>query len=127
MKTNLVDRPKWGTLCQQINQDSRGALVTIQRVSSDGSREGVAQDLPLRQVLLDEQSNPCNHLLVIEVGKADQKPLRHVIAEPIHLRLKDGDNSNNRYNCLEIQAEDGLTILQINPGLKPVGAAQPQQ
>ena len=118
MRTNEVDRQDWTKLCQQMNEEGRGALVSIQHVGIDGSTKTVADGVPLQRVALDSKSDPCNDLLVIEAGT--EKPLRHVIIEPIHVRLKNG--GNDRYNRLEIQAENGLTLVSLNPGMKPLEA-----
>jgi len=66
---------------------------------------------------LDEKSDPCSYLFIIEAGLPDAKHIRDILIEPIHIRLRDGDNE--RYNHLEIISENGITVVEFHPGLSP--------
>jgi len=115
MQTKEITRKAWEKLCARINESHHGSRVDIQLVRSDGNTIPVADDMPLRSVALDDKSDPCNDNLIIEAGLPDQKPIRHLIVEPIYIRLKDG--TQDRYHHLHILAESGTTILTLHPGL----------
>ena len=117
MKTVEVDPKKWVQFCHRLEEFCRGAMLTIETTTNDGRTiRTVAQEVPLRHLALDDTTDPCNTNLVIEAGSANEKPLRHTIIEPIHIRLKNG-NGSDRYNHLQILAETGTTNLRLNPGL----------
>src|SRR5438067_2251617 len=87
-----------------LKRANRGAQVTIEMHNADGSATEMARDVPLTSLALDEKSDGCNDLFVIEAGLPNARHVRHLIVEPIHLRLRDGDNE--RYNHLEVVGEN---------------------
>lgn len=115
MKTREVKREGWDAFCKKVNEALNGSMVHIEKVAADGRVEVLAAGEPLRSFIFRQQSNECNDLLIVETGT--DEPLQHVITEPIHIRLKNGDN--DRYNHLHILAEDGTTVIDVNPGLSP--------
>ncbi len=114
MKTVEVKEKQWGRFCQQLEQFCRGAAVNIELESEPGNKHAIAREMPLRSVMLEQE--PCNTNLVIEAGLPDQKPVRHVVIDPIHVRLRNHDGSD-RYHRLEISAENGITTVELHPGL----------
>lgn len=116
MKTLEVDQRKWFQFCQRLEEFCRGAMVTIEVANGGCAPSTVVQGAPLRHVALDNTADPCNTNLVIEAGNPNEKPLRHTVVEPIHIRLKNGDGAD-RYNNLQILAENGTTNIRLNPGL----------
>ncbi len=108
----------WEQLCERIQEACHGGMVNIQLVESDGTATTIAQDLPLQRVALDDKSDPCNNNVIIEAGLPNEKPVRHVVIEPIHIRLKN-DSGAERYNHLHILAENGTTIVTFHPGVNP--------
>jgi hypothetical protein len=91
-------------------------MVTIELQSADGVQTAVAQDIPLRHVSLDDRSDPCNANLIIQAGAGDDKPVRHVVLEPIHVRLKNGADPH-RYSHIQILAENATTTINLRPGV----------
>ena len=118
MKTIEVKSSDWKKLCDHINEGLPGAFTTIQQLLPDGRAENVIEQLPLQNIAFDEQSDGCNNLLVFETGS--EKPVRHVIIEPIHILLHRGDN--DRFNRLEVHSETGRTVVSFHPGLKSFAA-----
>ena len=112
-----VDQKKWEQFCDRVQATSQGAMVTIDEMNPDGSRKTIVQNMPLLKVALDDKSDPCNTNLIIEAGLPNQKPIRHVVVEPIHIRAKN--ETGDRYNTLQIEAENGNTIVHFHPGLNP--------
>lgn len=115
MKTREVKREGWDAFCKKVNKVLNGSMVHIERVARDGRVEVLAAEEPFRSLIFRQQSNECNDLLIVKTGT--DEPVQHVITEPIHIRLKNGDN--DRYNHLHILAEDGTTVIDVNPGLSP--------
>ncbi|MFO1488431.1 MAG: hypothetical protein U1F65_08130 [Verrucomicrobiota bacterium] len=116
MKTKEVAATGWKSLCEEITASARGALVTLPETPPDGKPPRTLIDqAPLQSLVLDDQSNPCSNLLVLQVGAP--QPLRHEIVEPIHLLLLNGQNE--RFNRLEVHSETGRMTLTFSPGLNP--------
>jgi hypothetical protein len=116
MTTVEIPEKKWEQFCHRLQEVCRGAKTSIQLVQSDGAISSIAREAPLQTVALDKKTDACNTLLVIEAGLANEKPIRHVVLEPIHIRLKTNGDAG-RYNHLHLMAETGTTILEIHPGL----------
>jgi len=91
-------------------------MVSIELQQPDGSTANIARDVPLREIALDDKTDPCNTNLVIEAGT--HNPVRHVVVEPIHIRLRH-DGTGERYNQVQIVAENGVTTVVFRPGLSP--------
>jgi hypothetical protein len=115
MTTTEIGRESWEKLCERITNHNPGSLVNVELVQPDGLQKAIAHDLPLRQIGVDAESDACNDLLILEMGHPTQKPLRHVIVEPIHVRLRH--NGQGRYHRLEVAAENGTTTIDFRPGL----------
>jgi hypothetical protein len=116
MKTVEVDEKKWSQFCQRIEEHCLGASVTVELDPGSGSKTTIIEDAPLRHVLFDEHADPCNANLVIEVGAPDTKPNRHLVVEPIRILLRDGKDTE-RYNTVQVLAENGTTTVELRPGL----------
>jgi hypothetical protein len=93
-------------------------MVSIELRQPDGTKANVVHDLPLRRIVLDDQSSSCNTTLIIEAGRDATKPVRHTAIEPIHIRLKH-ESERERFHQLQIVAENGTTVAIIHPGLSP--------
>lgn len=117
MKSKELPPEHWHVAFRRITETSDGKLITVRHLKTNGVTDTVAEALPLRSILLDEQSDPCNNRIVVEAGSADRRPIQHVIIEPIHVRLRTGEN--DRYHRMDIVAEDGTTELELRPGLNP--------
>ena len=122
MTTIEVGRDQWQNFCDRITKLQHGALINIHVDEPDGRSNSIAQDAPLRSIRLDDKSDPCNTLLLIETGLPGQKGIEHKIIEPIHLRLKNGRDGH--YNLAHIQAENGTTVLTMHPGLSSALASE---
>lgn len=117
MKTVEVKRDSWGQFCQRLSDSRNGSLVRVRLVSEAGTEELVVERAPLRGVEFDPQSNDCSNLIIITAGEQGGRAFQHLVVEPIHVRLKNGDNQ--RFNHLHLLAESGTTIIDLYPGLTP--------
>ena len=102
--------------CRRVTTMQAGGMLDIERVEPDGNRERIADQATFQRVLLD-QSGACSDRLTFEFGVGGQKTNAYIITEPIHIRLREAENG--RYKCVEIQAEDGITVLTFRPGINP--------
>jgi hypothetical protein len=118
MTTLEVAEKKWEQFCGRIQEFCHGAPISIRVIGPDGTTRNVFELLPLVRIALDENSDPCNARIFIEAGLPGERPTQHVVIDPIHIRLKDGSD-NDRYNHLHILAENGTTIIDLNPGINP--------
>lgn len=114
--TTEIPHQLWKSFCERISELYRGA-VSIQLVGLDGRRRPVADDIPLRTVVLKKQT-VCNDVVTIEAGGPEERLLQHQIIEPIRIVLKK-DGESGRYNHLEILAETGTTEIDFHPGINP--------
>ena len=117
MKTIEVNEKNWSQFCQSIENYCRGARVTVELDPGSGPRTTVIEDAALRHLSFDEHADPCNANLVIEVGDQDSKPIRHVVVEPIRILLRNGKDTE-RYNSIQVLAENGTTTMELRPGLE---------
>ena len=122
MNTIDIPREQWRYFCERLNSLHHGAMVTIKLEEPEGSDEVLAENEPLQSIILDEESDDCNDLVVIETGELGQKGKQHRIVEPVYVRLKNGEN--DRYNHVNILAESGNLIITLHPGLNPALARE---
>ncbi len=116
MTTREIIPTAWKRFCERVQEHCQGAMVSIELQEPDGTTVTLIQDLPLRGIALDDQSDPCNTHLVFVAGSA--QPVRHVAIEPFHIRLKD-QGQGERYHRLQVVAENGTTTAVFHPGLSP--------
>jgi hypothetical protein len=109
MKTIEVPRQRWRLFCERVTEFHRGAMVDIQLEEPEGEEKLVAKNEPLQLMVLDEQTDECNDLVIIETGELGQKANQHRIIEPVYIRLKNG--KNERYNHVYILAESGNRLM----------------
>ncbi|HZL41807.1 MAG TPA: hypothetical protein VFD66_00845 [Verrucomicrobiae bacterium] len=115
METLEVAPEEWEQFCSDIQAFCQGAVASIEWVQPDGATTSITRDVPLRAILWGDKTDRCSNKLVIDSGLPGEEPIRHVVIEPIHIRLK-GDAAD-RYNCLEVIAENGKTTMAFHPGL----------
>ncbi|HZF02443.1 MAG TPA: DUF5335 family protein [Methylomirabilota bacterium] len=116
MTTTEIPQKRWKQFCERISELYRGA-VSIHIIGLDGRKRPVADDVPLRTVVLQKQTL-CNDVVTIEAGRPDERPLQHQIVEPIRIVLRK-DGESGRYNHLEIFGETGTTEIDFHPGINP--------
>jgi hypothetical protein len=116
MGTKEIQSKDWEKICERINNLRQQALLTIEVLQSDGHKRQLARDVPLQSIVFDT-SDACNDRIALNVGPAAQKPMTHLIVQPIHITLKPAENGS--YNPMQIEAESGITLLTFHPALRP--------
>ena len=115
METKEIPSNGWDKLFERINDLRRQALLTVD-VLRGGQKEQIARELPLQKIELD-RSDRCNDRVALHLGVASQRPMTHLIVQPIHILLREAENGS--FNPLEIDAESGVTLLTFHPALRP--------
>jgi hypothetical protein len=88
-------------------------LIHVCVLQPDGTMKDIANDVPLRRVLLEQQNEGCSSLIVLETGEDQEKLGHHTIIEPFRLWLENGDGE--RFGRLQIRAESGTTLVDFHP------------
>jgi microcompartment protein CcmK/EutM len=113
-----INNKDWGRFCEKLNTLRHDSLLTIEAVQPDGSKKELARNVPLQNVKFEKTAG-CSDMVFLEVGSAAgaERPMQHVITEPIHIRVKTADQQG-AYNPVMIEAESGVTMLTFHPALR---------
>ena len=115
MRAKEIPSKDWEAFCRRISELRHEATVTIEQLRPDGQRDEVARHLPLQQIKF-ELSAGCSDQLRIDLGATGEKPVSHLITEPIHIILRPSEGGS--FNPLEIDAESGTTLLTFHPAIR---------
>ncbi len=110
-----IPNQEWDTFCARINELRQQALLTIEVLRGGNQREQIVRELPLQKIELD-RSDACNDRIALHLGVPAQRPLTHLIVQPIHIMLRPAENGS--FNPLEIDAESGISFLTFHPALR---------
>ncbi len=116
MTTEIAEK-KWPEFCQRLARECYGCMVSLELAQPDGTRSTVADNVPLLSFTFDDK-DACNSRLIIEAGRPDERPVQHVVVEPIHIRMKQA-TQGDRFNQVHILAENGITVVSLHPGIIP--------
>jgi hypothetical protein len=115
METKEIKTGEWEAFCRQLQAIRPRTRLTIERVERNGNRVGVVNELELREARLN-QDDACNDVLNFTMTEDNGEAVEYAITEPIHIKLRQEDS--DRYNEIEIIAEDGTHILSARPGFR---------
>jgi hypothetical protein len=116
MSIKEIQSKDWDAICERINNLRQQALLTVEVLHPDGRRDQVARDVPLQSMVFD-RSDACYDHIALNLGPASQRPMTHLIVQPIHITLKPAENGS--FNPMQIEAESGVTLLTFHPALRP--------
>ncbi len=115
MNTQEIRSEDWREFCEKFTEASRGSLLTIEQIDSDGIRSDVVRDLPLDKMTFDT-TDACNDMISISLGsKPDQRKLNHFAVDPIYVRIRNEGGKK----VLQIGAENGVTFVTFHSGSFP--------
>ena len=104
----------WNTFCQRLNEFERGASVDIQWIDRASNAErSIARAAEFENITFGARDG-CNDQITIRAGGENET--RHEIVGPINIRLRESGKDGN-YNAVEIEAEEGITILTFRPAI----------
>jgi hypothetical protein len=115
METKEISSDAWGILCRKLQEIRPRTRLTIERAKRDGQPSEVINNLELREARLDRK-DACNDILNFTLAEENGKTIEYAITEPIHILLRQKES--DRYNTIEIVAEDGKHILSARPGFR---------
>jgi hypothetical protein len=115
METKEIKTGAWEAFCRQLQEIRPRTRLTIERVERNGNRVSVVKELELREARLN-QDDACNDVLNFTMTEDNGEAVEYAITEPIHIKLRQEDS--DRYNEIEIIAEDGTHILSARPGFR---------
>jgi hypothetical protein len=115
METKEINSTVWEAFCKKLREIRPRTRLTIERVERNGKLARVVNNLELRQAQLN-RTGACNDLISFTLAEDSGEAVEYTITEPIHIKLRQGDN--DRYNEIEIIAENGTHILSARPGFR---------
>ena len=115
METKEIENTAWEAFCRKLQEIQPRTRLTIERVRRDGQPVEVVSDLELREARLD-RNDACNDIINFTLVQPTGETLEYAITEPIHIRLRQ--EKSDRYNTIEILAEDGTHVLSAHPGFR---------
>jgi hypothetical protein len=115
METKEIKSTLWEAFCKKLREIRPRLRLTIERVEPDGKLARVVNDLELRQAQLN-RTGACNDIISFTLEEQSGAAVEYTITEPIHIKLRQEDS--DRYNAMEIIAENGTHILSARPGFR---------
>jgi hypothetical protein len=103
----------WSDFCQRVSRQQNGGTLNIEVVEPDGRTVETASGVIFDRMALDT-SGGCSN--VISVQGTNEREVNHQIIEPIHILLRESSDRGD-YNPVEIQAENGKTLLTFHPAI----------
>jgi hypothetical protein len=115
METKEINSTAWEEFCSKLQEIRPRARLTIERVDRNGRPAPVVSNLELREARLN-RAGACNDIISFTLAKDNDEEVEYTITEPIHIKLRreEGD----RYNSIEIIAENGKHVLTARPGFR---------
>ena len=115
METKEVNSTAWQAFCNKLQEIRPRTRLTIERLDRNGHQVRVVNNLELREARLS-RSDACNDILNFTLTEDNGEAVDYAITEPIHIKLRQ--EGSDRYNEVEIIAEDGTHILSTRPGFR---------
>ena len=115
MKSIEIPSEDWAGFCEDFTRINRGSLLSIELLERNGGRIPIAYNMPLEQMRLD-QSDQCMDVISISLSEPGKRAIDHLIIDPVHLILRV---SESRKKVLELDAENGTTLMTFHSGVLP--------
>jgi len=115
METKEINSTVWKAFCEKLQEIRPRTRLTIERVERDGKLGRVIDNLELQQAQLN-RTGACNDIISFTLAEDSGQAVEYTITEPIHIKLRQEES--DRYNAIEIIAENGTHILSARPGFR---------
>jgi len=115
METKEIKSTVWEAFCKKLREIRPRTRLTVERVERDGKLARVVNNLELRQAQLN-RTGACNDIISFTLAEDSGEAVEYTITEPIHIKLRQEDS--DRYNAIEIIAENGTHVLTARPGFR---------
>jgi hypothetical protein len=103
----------WGDFCRRVSEQQQGGTLNIEVEEPGGRKVETANGAIFNRMAFDT-GGACSN--VISIQAASEREINHEIIEPIHILLRESNNRGD-YNPIEIQAENGKTLLTFHPAI----------
>src|SRR5688572_33467272 len=113
METKEIHSTAWEAFCNQLQSILPRTRLTIERTERNGQQINVVSELELREARFN-RTEACNDVINFTLVDANGETVEYAITEPLHIKLRQKES--DRYNTIEIIAEDGTHILSARPG-----------
>jgi hypothetical protein len=115
METKEINSTAWEAFCRKLQEIRPRTVLTIERVDRNGQPIPVVNNLELREARLN-RTEACNDIINFTLAEDNGETVEYAITEPVHIKLRQKES--DRYNTIEIVAEDGTHILSARPGFR---------
>jgi len=115
METKEINSTTWEAFCRKLQDVRPRPRLTIERIEH-GQQIPIVNDLELREARLD-RNGACVDVMNFTLAEDNGRTLEYVITEPLHIKLRQKES--DRYNTIEIIAEDGTHVMSTRPGFRP--------
>jgi hypothetical protein len=115
METKEINSTVWEAFCRKLQEIRPRTRLTIERVERDGKLTRVVNNLELQQAQLN-RAGACNDIISFTLAEDSGEAVEYTITEPIHIKLRQEDG--DRYDAIEIIAENGTHVLTARPGFR---------
>jgi len=115
METKEIHSTVWEAFCKKLQEIRPRTRLAIERVERDGKLARVVNNLELREARLN-RTGACNDIISFTLAADSGEAVEYTITEPIHIKLRPEDD--DRYNAIEIIAENGTHVLTARPGFR---------
>ena len=116
METKEIHSAAWESFGNQLQEIRPRTRLTIERIESNSQCITVVNELELREARFN-RTDACSDVINLTLVDADGEAVEYAITEPLHIKLCQKES--DRYNTIEIIAEDGTHILSARPGFRP--------
>jgi hypothetical protein len=115
METKEINSTAWEAFCRKLQEIRPRTVLTIERVQRNGQHIPVVNNLELREARLN-RTEACNDIINFTLAEDNGETVEYAITEPVHIKLRQKES--DRFNTIEIVAEDGTHILSARPGFR---------
>ena len=115
METKEIKSTVWEAFCRKLREIRPRTRLTVERVERDGKLTRVVNNLELQQAQLN-RTGACNDIISFTLAEDNGEAVEYTITEPIHIKLRQQDG--DRYDTIEIIAENGTHVLTARPGFR---------
>jgi hypothetical protein len=115
METKEIDNTTWDAFCRKLQEIRPRTRLTIERVERSGQSIPVVNNLELREARLD-RNGACSDIINFTLAEDNGETVEYAIIEPLHIKLRQKES--DRYNTIEIIAEDGTHLVSARPGFR---------
>jgi len=115
METKEIKSTVWEAFCRKLREIRPRTRLTVERVERDGKLTRVVNNLELQQAQLN-RTGACNDIISFTLAEDSGEAVEYTITEPIHIKLRQQDG--DRYDTIEIIAENGTHVLTARPGFR---------